>query len=164
MALVTLKSQAITDQDAGVAVNAYNANGGVRSSIGLLTANNNDNIGSTYRLARVPSNARMTDLSLFCVAITTGAGDVGLYRTSADGGAVVDADFFTAAQSIATASPGINVLGGNLVSPANRNKRLWELVPGALTSDPGIYYDIVITLTAATTGAGAVGVEAKWVV
>lgn len=167
MAVVAVKSQAITDQDAGVAANSFVANGGVRSSVGNTALNgvlNGDSIGSTYRLVRVPSNARITDLSLFTTAITSGAADVGLYRTAGDGGAVVDADFFIAAQSIATASPGLNVLGGNIMAPANRNKRLWELVPGSLTSDPGIYYDIVLTLTAATTAAGTLGVEVKWTV
>jgi hypothetical protein len=162
MALVALKSTAVTNQDLGVAANSWEATGGVRSSVGLVTANNNDNIGSTYRLTRIPSNARLSVASLFTAAITTGAGDVGLYRTAADGGAVVDADFFIAAQSIATASAGINVIGGNLLSPANRNKRVWEAL--GLAADPGTYYDVAITLTAATTGAGAVGIEVQWTV
>lgn len=165
MAVVTVKSQAITDQDAGTAVLATVANGNVRSSVGNTALNgvlNGDSIGSTYRLVRVPSNARMTDLSLFTTAITSGAADVGLYRTAADGGAVVDADFFIAAQSIATASPGLNVIGGNALSPANRSKRLWEALN--LTADPGIYYDITLTLTAATTAAGTMGLEAKWTI
>lgn len=162
MAVNPLSSTSITNADANVAVNAYLNGASPRSAVGLVTALNGDSIGSIYRFIRVPSNARMCDLSAFCAAITTGAMDIGLYRTAADGGAVVDADFFTAAQSIATASAGINVLGGNVLAPANRNKRLWEAL--GLTADPQCYYDIAGTLTAATTAGGAVGVEGKWVV
>jgi hypothetical protein len=52
-----------------------------------------DDIASTYRMFRVPSNAVMTDLKIYSPDIgTTTIADIGLY--AADGGAVVDADFF----------------------------------------------------------------------
>lgn len=162
MAVVTLKSAQITAADAGQLVNAALAGGSVESFVGLSALANGDSIGSTYRLARIPSNARMCALSVFCTAITSGAADVGLYQTAANGGAVVDADFFIAAQSIASASPGLNVIGGNALAPANREKRIWEAL--GLTADPLRQYDVVLTLTAATTAAGTAGLEGSYTV
>lgn len=158
MAVVTVKSAGITAADAGVPVNAAISGSAVESSVGIAAVANGDSIGSKYILARVASNARMASLSLFCTAITTCAGDVGLYQTAGNGGAVVDADFFGAAQTLAAASAGINVLGGNVLAPANREKRIWEAL--GLTADSQRYYDIVVTLTAAAASAGTIGVEA----
>lgn len=160
MAVVNLKSAAITDGDAGKLVNAATAGAWAESFVGIAPVANGDSIGSTYRLARIPSNARMADLAVFCTAITGAAADIGLYQTASNGGAVVDADFFVAAQTIAAASAGINVLGGNVLSPANREKRVWEAL--GLTADPQRQYDITATLTAAATAAGTVGVEGKY--
>lgn len=157
MAVVNQKSAQITTQDSGAMANAWIAGGGLRTDVAQVAIANGDSIASTFRLVRVPSNARLSSLSLFTTAVTGAAADVGLYQTTANGGAVVDADAFFAAQSIATASPGLNVLGGNLLSPANREKRLWEAL--GLTADPLRDYDITLTLTAAATAAGAAGVE-----
>lgn len=157
MAVVNTKSASVTAHDAGTSVNSAESNGVLRTDVGVVAVANGDSITSTLRVCRVPSNARVSALSLFCTAITSAAGDVGLYQTAANGGAVVDADFFIAAQSIATASAGINVIGGNVLSPANRAKRLWEAL--ALPTDPGRDYDVTVTLTAAATAAGSVGVD-----
>lgn len=143
-------------------MNSFNQQGGVRSGVGIGAVTNTASIASIIRLVRIQSNARLTCLSLFCTAITSAAGDVGLYRTADDGGAVVDADAFIAAQTLAAASPGINVIGGNLLSPANREKRLWEAL--GLSADPNTYYDIAVTLTAAATAAGTMGIEVGWTI
>ncbi len=160
MAVVQTKSQGITAQDAFTSVNSNIQQGSTRSDVGVAPVANGDSIASVIRLVRVQSNARISDAWLFTTAITGAAGDVGLYRTAADGGAVVDADFFIAAQSLATASPGLNVIGGNVLAPANREKRLWEAL--GLTADPVTYYDVAVTLTAAATAAGTLGIELKW--
>lgn len=162
MAVVNLKSLQITAADAGQLVNASTAGGKVESFVGISALANGDSIGSTYRLARVPSNARMSALSAFTTAITTCAGDIGLYQTTANGGAVVDADFFIAAQTLAAASAGLNVIGGNVLAPANREKRIWEAL--GLTADPQRQYDVVLTLTAAAGSAGTAGLEGSYTV
>lgn len=159
MAVVTVKSTAITAAEAGSLVNAALAGAHVESAVGIAAVANGDSIGSKYILGRVSSNARMSALSLFCTAITTCAGDVGLYQTAANGAAVVDADFFGAAQSLAAASAGINVLGGNVLGPANREKRIWEAL--GLSVDPQRQYDIVVTLTAAAASAGTIGIDSQ---
>lgn len=162
MAVELVKSAGITAQDLNNSVDSKIQQGGVRSTVGIGAVTNTASIASIVRLVRIQSNARITLASLFCTAITSAAGDVGLYRTADDGGAVVDADFFIAAQTLAAASPGLNVIGGNLLSPANREKRLWEAL--GLAADPGIYYDVAVTLTAAATAAGTMGLELQWVI
>lgn len=169
MAVVALKTAAITafDTPGSAAPNAFVAKAPMFGSVGVIELANGDSIGSTYRMVRVPSNARIVRVAICCDAITSGAADIGLYRTAADGGAVVDADFFASAQSIATAllantdvtheAGGSGNQNGEI---ANAEKRLWEVL--GLTSDPGIFYDIALTLTAATTAAGTVVLRARW--
>ena len=161
MAVVNLKTTVLTSRDSGVLANAINTGGDVECAIDQVTVTNGDSIGSTYRVVRVASNSLVTDASVFCGAVTSGAADIGLYQTAANGGAVVDADFFVAAQTIATASPGINILGGNTATygPANRGKRIWEVL--GLTSDSQRDYDVVLTLTAAATATAQVGLSIK---
>jgi len=162
MAVVNLKATAITQADANAATNPYLAKGNPVESVGSVSLANGDSIASTYRVCRIPSNARISAVRLFCSAITSGAADIGLRRTAADGGAVVDADFFIAAQSIASALAGSEVSGGNVLTPVNREKRVWEALN--LTSDPNLLYDVTVTLTAATTAAGTLALQVSFVV
>jgi hypothetical protein len=114
-----------------------------------------DSIASTYRMFRVPSNAVMTDLKIYSPDIgTTTIADIGLY--AADGGAVVDADFFASALSLKDgALNGTDVLHEAAVfTIANSGKELWSAL--ALTSDPGVFYDVTLTLTAAADATGTV--------
>lgn len=163
MAVVTVSSTPVANADAKPVVknSAKVAEGELLSSVGNVAVANGDSIGSVYRFVRVRSSCRMDSLSLVCDAVTSAAGDIGLYRKAADGGAVVDADFFTAAQTIATASQGIQVAHGNAMKAGNLSLRLWEAL--GLTQDPGIDYDIALTLTAAATAAGNVGLKATYV-
>lgn len=164
MAVVAVKSTSITNRDAGTQSPSYVNAANTRSTSDIVTVTNGDSIASVFRVVRIPSNARIKSVSLFCTAITSGAADVGLYQTATYGGAVVDADFFTAAQTIATASGGINVMNGNLLSganSANRNKRVWEIL--GLSSDPGREYDVALTLTAAAAATGTAGLEVEYV-
>lgn len=162
MAVVNLKTTNLTNRDAGQLANAPVTSAQIEVAVDVIAVTNGDSIASTFRVLRIPSNAVVTDAFIFCTAITTGAADIGLYQTTANGGAVVDADFFAAAQSIATASAGINILGGNVATygPANRAKRVWEVL--GLTADPIRDYDVVLTLTGAATASGTAGLTLKY--
>lgn len=159
MAVVNLTSANLTTRNSGVMVNATQAAMSLRATCDQMNVNNTDSIGSTYRLCRISSDSIVIGATLFNGAVTGAAADVGLYQTVANGGAVVDADFFAAAQSIATASAGVNILGGNTATygPANRAKRIWEVL--GLTADPQREYDVVLTLTAAATATAPAGVS-----
>ena len=163
MAVEARKSSLITNADSVPAVlNNPRIDGGhERTKVATAAVTNLDSIGSTYRLFRVPSNAVMTDLRVYCPAITTAATDIGLYRTEKDGGAVVDADLFTSAQVLTSALAGTDVLHeSGIFSLANSGKELWDAL--GLTSDPSVFYDVTMTLTAAAGATGTVKVIGRY--
>lgn len=161
MAVVTTKSAAITNRDAQPVVlnNAATTRAPLKKAIGVVAAASGDSIASKYLFCSVPSNAIVNSVLVSAPDIgTTGTMDLGLYKNTADGGAVVDADFFKAA--IDTHSGAITkseVMYGNVITVANSEQRLWQLL--GLSSDPGLIYDVVGTLAAAQDGAGSIAVE-----
>lgn len=164
MAVVNTKGTAITNADATprVANNSRIARAELMEAVGTLEAVSGDSIGSTYRLARVGSNARVSRILLSCDAITTCTGDVGIYKTAADGGAVVDADFFASANALSAALANSDVTHeSGVFGVEDVEQPLWQAL--GLTADPGILYDIVVTLTAAAGSAGTVSLKAQYV-
>jgi hypothetical protein len=166
MAVVTLKSTAITNADATPVdlSAAYLTNGRVREAVGTVEITSGDSIGSTYRLARVWSGWRISELlESHDDNGTTATADLGLYDIASAGGAVVDADFFASAI----------VLNGGAVNAANITfesgvfniddieKRIWEGL--GLTEDPKKWYDLTLTLTAASDGTGTFSLQTRWV-
>jgi hypothetical protein len=164
MAVELVKSAAITNSDATPPVaNALNNNGArVKEVVGMGELSATASIASIVRLVRVPSNARISRVLLSCDAITSAAADIGIYDVARrNSGAVVDVDFFASAQSLAAALVNTDV--GHEADPADAGagfgladveKMLWQAL--GLTVDPGIEYDIALTLTAAATAAGTV--------
>lgn len=161
MAVEAIKSTVIGNADSVPSVinSAQIANGRMRFMRGKAPVDAAASIGSTYRLMRVKSNDLIAQLLLDCTAITSAAGDIGVYQTADNGGAVVDADLFASAQSLATALRGTDVTReSGVITVANMEKPLWELL--SLTEDPQRDYDIAITLTAAATAAGDLALSA----
>ena len=162
MAVVTVKSSLITARDSGGKSSLSTGPRRLYDQADTVEVTNGDSIGSKFILGSVPSSASMRELVVLCDAITSAAADFGLYRTTADGGAVVDVDLFASAQSIATAiTTGTNVLheSGNL-DVANLAKPLWQIL--GLTSDPQLMYDVVATLTAAATASGTLSARISY--
>lgn len=164
------KSAALTGLDATPILrpNPWKHGGTVREAVAVFSVADNASIGSIYRFARVPSFARITSILLFCNTLTAGAADIGLYRSAKDGGAVVDVDFFSSAQSIATASAlGIECAYEAADAATNMGigemeNRIFEVL--GLTTDPNIEYDLAATLTAAVTDPGFLCFKTKWVI
>lgn len=156
MAVEALKSSVITNADATPVVlnNARLSAATLKEAVGTKQASASASIGSTYRLCRIPSNARVSEVILSSDAFdTTGAADVGIYQTADNGGAVVDADFFGSAVLLTTALPGTDVTHeSGVFGIEDVEKPLWEAL--GLSADPQRDYDVALTLTAAN-GAGA---------
>lgn len=157
MAVVEVKSTLITNADATpVVLNSPRVDGAFEHvKVATAAITSGDSIASVYRMFRVPSNAVVTDLRIYSPDIgTTTISDIGLY--AADGGAVVDADFFASALSLKDgALNGVDVLHESAVfSIANSGKELWDAL--GLTSDPSVFYDVAFTLTAAADATGTV--------
>jgi hypothetical protein len=165
MAVVTVKSVSVTNQDASprVAQQAGVGGGGrMKKYDDFFTITNGDSIASKYLVLRVPSNSRVKHITVENAAIAGAIGDVGVYyaATAQDcavgitPGTVIDADFFASAYSFVAGQlvPIDVTFEGGFYTLANRVKPLWEAV--GLTSDPGGKFDIVVTLTAAATATG----------
>ena len=164
MAVVTVKSAKITGRDS-VPPSKGGIGAGPRKlyeEVATVEVTNGDSIASKFVLMQIPSSARMSELIVFCDAITSAAADFGIYQTTANGGAVVDADAFGSAVSIASAiTTGTNILHeSGVLDISEVEQPLWQVL--GLTADPVRMYDLVATLTAAATASGTLTVRAKY--
>ena len=165
---LTLKGTAITNREATPPVlsNPGLGVGGIeKCAYGYLASVTAAlSITSIIRLVEVPSNAIVTDLRLTSAAQAAGAFDVGVYRNSKDGGAVVDADLFGSAVSCASAVVNSDVLNESTNNTiAKQSQPLWQAA--GLSVDPKSTLDIALTVasTDVTTGTGAVGLKVRYV-
>lgn len=157
MTVDAIKSTVITNIDATPSVinNAQLQGGRIRHARGkgtLLTAA--AEAGSTIRCFRVKSNDIVHKLWLDATSFGTGsAANIGLYQTTANGGAAADADLFASAVSLAAAQRATDVTTeSGVITVANMEKCIWELL--GLTADPHREYDVTISLSGAATVAG----------
>ncbi len=164
MATENLLSQPITNRDSIPAVkNNAHIDNNLKEVIGRILAGTGD-LGSTYRFGQIPSNARVSQLLLYSADMgTTGLADFGLYQTTENGSAVVDADFFASAVDMkAAALNGVDITHeSGIFSLANAEKQLWEAL--GLAADPCIFYDVVATTTEAFQAAGNVVLKIRYV-
>lgn len=162
MAVVTTKSAAITNRDANLGV-LNNPNAGERGTpfnvFGKVASVSGDSSTSVYRFVSVPTNCRVDSLRVWSGAMGGSAAmDIGVYRNTRDGGAVVDADFFASALSTVSAINGTEQSHeSGVYTTAKREQPLWQAV--GLTADPGGTFDICGTLTAASAGNVDVGIS-----
>lgn len=166
MAVVTRKSGPITNRDATPRVPNNPALGGalLREVVGTLESVSGNDIASIYIMCQVPSNARISQILLYCDDVgSTTIADIGLYQTTENGGAVVDADFFGSAVSLKDgALNGTDVTHESTVfDPDDIEKMLWEAL--GLSTDPKIMYDVALTLTAASDAAATISLKVRYV-
>jgi hypothetical protein len=138
MALVS-SSQVITDQEATprVKVNLLEKGGVVKTAQGTLAlaSYTGGTVGQWYLFVRVPLRARIIGVKLSQATTTSGAVDVGLYRTASNGGAVIDADFFKAAHVLgATTNIRAEVSSLTVYTALLRQSSLRDAAAAALTA------------------------------
>lgn len=165
MAVENVKSTHITNATATpVVLNtaALGAGAALHESAGTVTAAAAADAASTYRMCRVPSNARISQVLLSAAASgATGTTDVGIYQTGDNGGAVVDADLFGSAVVITSAINHSDVTyESGQYTLAESEKPLWEVL--GLTADSQREYDVVLTLTAAHANGGAMNLKVRF--
>ena len=163
MAVVNTKSPGITNRDAVPSVlnNSIIDRAQVRLSKDRATLVSGDSIASVYRILSVQSNARVDALRLTSDAITTCAGDIGVYRNTRDGGAVVSVAYFGSAVSLATAQTNVDVTNESTTNTiAKQVQPLWQAL--GFTTDPNTTFDICVTLTAAAGSGGDVALSATF--
>jgi hypothetical protein len=168
MAVVTVKSTQITNRDATPRVlsNSRIVKADVQHARGVVLITSGNTTASKYIACSIPSNAVPISVRVSAPDIgTTTAGDVGLYKNTGDGGAVVDVDFFASALSLsggALSKSEIVNEAAAIATPANGEKPVWELL--GLSADPGLIYDVVLTLTADADGTGSALFEVDYTV
>lgn len=163
MAVVNTKSTQITNADAtpNVLNNDFVAKGALFESVATVEVAAADDDGSVYRMVRVPSNARISEVLRANDAITTGTVyDIGVYQTADNGGAAVSANLFANDIDLSSASTGFVQTTG--VDIANCEKRLWELL--GLTADSFRDYDICFTGATVGSGAGTLSLKVRYTV
>ena len=167
MAEVHLKSGNITSRDATPRVKGASsiAGGVMHGTRGTLEATAADDIASTYRFCQVPSNCVVSQVLVYADDQgTAGDMDIGIYQTTENGGAVVDADHFAAAVDLNAAA--LHGYDATHRSSANgmeeAEKPLWQAL--GLTSDPCRMYDVVGTLTEANSAGATITVKVSYTV
>lgn len=166
MGTSTLKSGAITllDSSPVVRVGSWIHGGAAKHYSGTLETVTADDTSSVYRFFRVGSWMRPTSLLLYCDAFSTSAAiNIGLWKPTVEGGAVVDADFFSSAVVVSSALNGSNVLYESAAAASNMGienaeKRIWEVM--GLTTDPNLEYDVACQPTSAITAGGTLTLTA----
>lgn len=166
MATENVLSAAITNRDAIPSVKTNSIlKGQMNSAVGIVVCGTGD-LGSTYRFFSLPSNALVKEIKIYSPDMgTTGLADVGLYDTTANGGLVVDADFFASAIDMKTAAlngSDITHEAGTVFSIANSEKPLWLAL--GLASDPCKEYDVVLTTTEAFSAGGTVKLAGEFMI
>jgi hypothetical protein len=182
MGTSALKSVPITNLDTIPAIPNTTGEGSpgyIREVGGFVTTVAADAAGSTYRLARIPSNSKVKHVFLTSEAQGAGAVQIGVYYSDstidgtapANQGLVVPTtgvNFFANDVSVAAAVLSVDeVFQNQATAGANNlslvNQPLWQAL--GLASDPGGYLDIVATVhtTAITTGGGRLGVAVQYV-
>ncbi len=167
MAVVNTKSTAITNADATpkVANNSYIENGKMRVSVGTVEVAAADDDASVFRFVRIPSGARVHSIRVFCDALTSGTSfDCGIYKNSADGGAVVDVDSFASAVDLSTAITAGTEIRFEAADIAQIEKRMFEQAGVALAADPFLEYDICLTANTIGSAAGTISLAVIWTI
>lgn len=167
MAVVTTKSTRISNAENTVQTldNPGVNHGKLRRMAGTLESVSGDSSTSQYRMFRVHSSWTVHSLRIFCDALGGScAADVGLYQCSAgpaNGGAVVDADAYASAVSLASAITAGTEIAYEARDIANLTRQVWQ--DAGLSADPNRWYEMVVTLTAASAANGTVSLDMAYV-
>lgn len=168
---LTLKSVAITNREATPRVLNNPGLGGkgtnkmVKSYLASVTAALS--ITSVIRMVEIPAHCIVSGVMFQSAAQGAGTLDLGLYRTNADGGAVVDADYFASLINCASAVVWTDEMNESTTNTiAKQNQPIWEAA-GMSAPGPakGTMLDVALTVTGTdvTTGTGAVGVQVSYI-
>lgn len=185
MATEALKSTSITNADASPIVANTIGEGGQ----GMLRCSN-DNVastggvttGSTYKVARIPTNAKIKQVLFTCAAHGGAAAfdiDIGYSDSTTDGtpaslqGLIVqisaaDNKLFGAAVSAVSALKHNDITYSNTFTDAHKNLPLYQVLLNLGTTDwtsgdPGGFFDFILKSTATDTNGGNLALQVYWV-
>lgn len=132
------------------------------ASSGAVALSTAEDATDVIRLVRIASSARIYGVKLSCDALTSGAGDIGIYSTTGEGGAVVDADVFASARGLGSALVKEEVAHeSGVFGIEKRGLRLWQVL--GLTEDPKVDYDVALTVTTNIGGSGDIFLDVEYI-
>ena len=159
MAVVnTLASNLVNLDSTPPVIPAVSVNGSrCRAIVDTVSVAAADDDTSVYRLARIHSSWIIPFILVFNDAITNGTSyDLGIYQTAENGGAVVSAQAYASAVTMASAS----TVGVNLAFEARDitkiNNRVWQ--DAGLSADSNRFYDLGLGATTVGTVQGDISV------
>jgi len=170
MAVANTKSATITNADASPKVlnDAALERGRKFIATGICEVLAADDDNSVYRFVRVHSSWKVRSIKIRNDAITGATSyDCGIYRTAADGGAVVDADLFASAVDISAGLAGTEIRyeAGTTAVIDYAEKPVWfiaDIGAATYTADPDFWYDICLTANTVGSAAGTIFLEVEY--
>ena len=167
MGTANTKSTAITNNDSTPAVmNDARLDGAVvREKVGTVEIAAADDNDSVYRMVRLHSSWRLSEVTRFNDAITSGTDfNIGFWDTAENGGALILENALADAVSLASASlTGVSEMyeAGSGVGVEDIEQRIWQMA--GLTSDPNKFVDLCYKGVAVGSGAGTLSVRVRFV-
>lgn len=161
------KSTAVTNGDATPQVKTHASlqHGRLHESVGTVEIAAADDNDSVYRLVRLHTSWRLSELTRYNDAITSGVDyDVGFFDTAENGGAAVLVNALADAVSLASASvTGVSEMyeSGGGIGVEDIEQKIWEMC--GLSSDPNKYVDLCYKGIAVGSGAGTLSVRVRYV-
>lgn len=156
----------ITLLDAGKRASNLIFGGVLREIVCVHEIASADDNGSVYRVARLHSSWRLSEVLRFNDTLTSAADfDVGFYETTENGGAAVDKDLLADGISIATASNAGVRDHFSTIDKNKAEKTVWEMIATTvttITADPKKYYDLAYTGTTMGAAAGTLVVYTRY--
>lgn len=166
MATVSVSSTQVTNFDAvpRVKTAASVHKGAMQVSCATAEAGAANDIGSRYKMCIIPSNARVVQVLLSCDDLgSVGLADIGIYQTTENGGAVVDADHFASAQALTSALKNSDVtFESGVYGVEDIEKPLWQAL--GLSADSKRDYSVELTLTEANESAGTITLQVVYAI
>ncbi len=157
-------TQNMTDRDATPPVkqNTLKARGTLRcDSANILPVDATATADTVYAFFRIPARARVLGIVQTNATMTTGAGDWGVYRTTANGGTVIDRDALSVNVTLTAQGTGWVQPTGAAAAAGRRHMPLWQAL-NTVATGAGLTealsdseYDICFTLST------AIGTEAQ---
>ena len=184
MTTEALKSPSITNADASPTVattSGWGAPGRLQVVNDHVAATTGVTSGSTYRLCRLPTNAKIKKVLLTNAALSTSTAadiSVAFSDSTTDGTpaslqgtipqvSAADNKLFGAAVAMASAQKNQDQTFANTFTTAHQNMELWAVLNalGTLgwTADPGGFFDILVKTTATVTAGGDISIEVDFV-
>lgn len=162
MGVVNTKSTVVYDRDNRILPPGHLAGCPLMETVGTVEVAAGDDDGSIFRMVRVRSNWRLSEILVANDALTDGTDyDVGLYRTAADGGAVVSKDLFADGVTMASALAYRDLTNNDQAADiAEVEKRVYERL--GLTEDPQLEYDVCITANTVGSAAGTLSMKVRF--